>query len=313
MRREDMIRIFEDTMLLCDTNESLKNKINYSMNHNRVISDENEYDIFKNLIHGHETGKEAKIIVSKKRSFEAASAYKGKHISVLNFASATNPGGGVTKGASAQEECLCRISTLYKCISASEITEAFHKKHRYALKTGKMNSLYNDDCIQTCDVTVFKSDTAKPALLSEKDWFDVDVISCAAPNLRYMLQYDKNWKKTVTDKKLFDIYKKRINRVLDIASSAKSDVIILGAFGCGAFANPPELVAKAMHAAIDEHKYDFEGYFNKLMMEIRQDVDKTFVNKPIIRKRLYELVDEVDFIINSCEVPGVPDNWLKLK
>ena len=48
------------------------------------------------------------------------------------------------------------------------------------------------------------------------------------------------------------------------------------------------------------------------MLEIRQDVDKTFVNKPIIRKRLYELVDEVDFIINSCEVPGVPDNWLKL-
>ena len=44
MRREDMIRIFEDTMLLCDTNEILMNKINYSMNHNRVISDENEYD-----------------------------------------------------------------------------------------------------------------------------------------------------------------------------------------------------------------------------------------------------------------------------
>ena len=164
----------------------------------------------------------------------------------------------MTKGASAQEECLCRISTLYKCISASEITEAFHKKHRYTLKTGKMNSLYNDDCIQTCDVTVFKSDTAKPVLLSEEDWFDVDVISCAAPNLRYMSQHDKNWKKNVTDKKLFDIYKKRINRVLDIASCAKSDVIILGAFGCGAFANSPELVAKAMHVAIDEHKYDFE-------------------------------------------------------
>ena len=58
MRREDMIRIFEDTMLLCDTNEILMNKINYSMNHNRVISDENEYDIFKNLIHGHETSKD---------------------------------------------------------------------------------------------------------------------------------------------------------------------------------------------------------------------------------------------------------------
>ena len=243
---------------MCENNQKLMDKIKNSMACNKVISEKNADDILQNRAHGHETGKEAKIIVSKKRSFEAASVYRGKHISVLNFASATNPGGGVTKGASAQEECLCRISTLYKCISASEITDAFHEKHRYALKTGEMDSLYNDDCIQTCDVTVFKSDTAKPALLSEKDWFDVDVISCAAPNLRYMSQHDKKWKKNVTDKKLFDIYKKRINRVLDIASCAKSDVIILGAFGCGAFANPPELVAKAMHVAIDEHKYDFE-------------------------------------------------------
>ena len=258
MAREELIKIFENTVWMCENNRRLVDKIKSSMACNRVISEENADDILENLIYGNETEKEVKMIVSKKRSFEAASAYRGKHISVLNIASATNPGGGVTKGASAQEECLCRISTLYKCISASEITEAFHKKHRYALKTGKMNSLYNDDCIQTCDVTVFKSDTAKPVLLSEEDWFDVDVISCAAPNLRYMSQHDKNWKKNVTDKKLFDIYKKRINRVLDIASCAKSDVIILGAFGCGAFANPPELVAKAMHAAIDEHKYDFE-------------------------------------------------------
>lgn len=257
MAREELIKIFENTVWMCENNRRLVDKIKSSMACNRVISEENADDILENLIYGSETEKEAKIIVSKKRSFEAASVYRGKHISVLNFASATNPGGGVTKGASAQEECLCRISTLYKCISASEITEAFHKKHRYALKTGKMNSLYNDDCIQTCDVTVFKSDTAKSVLLSEEDWFDVDVISCAAPNLRYMSQHDKNWKKTVTDKKLFDIYKKRINRVLDIASCAKSDVIILGAFGCGAFANPLELVAKAMHVAIDEHKYDF--------------------------------------------------------
>ena len=57
---------------------------------------------------------------------------------------------------------------------------------------------------------------------------------------------------------MFDIYKKRINRVLDIARYAKAEVVILGAFGCGAFANPPELVANAMNAAINEHKYDFE-------------------------------------------------------
>ena len=256
MAREDLIKIFENTVWMCDTNQKLMDKIKNSMAYNKVISEKNADDIFQNLTQ--ETGKEAEIIVSKKRSFEAASAYRGKHISVLNFASATNPGGGVTKGASAQEECLCRVSTLYKCISASEITEAFHKKHWRALKTGEMDSFYNDDCIQTCNVTVFKSDTAKTVLLPEKDWFDVDVISCAAPNLRRMSQHDKQWKKNVTDQELLDIYKKRINRVLDIARYAKSEVVILGAFGCGAFANPPELVAKAMHASIDEHKYDFE-------------------------------------------------------
>lgn len=256
MAREDLIKIFENTVWMCDTNQKLMDKIKNSMAYNKLISEKNADDILQNLTH--ETGKEAEIIVSKKRSFEAASAYRGKHISVLNFASATNPGGGVTKGASAQEECLCRVSTLYKCISASEITEAFHKKHWRALKTGEMDSFYNDDCIQTCNVTVFKSDTAKTVLLPEKDWFDVDVISCAAPNLRRMSQHDKQWKKNVTDQELLDIYKKRINRVLDIARYAKSEVVILGAFGCGAFANPPELVAKAMHASIDEHKYDFE-------------------------------------------------------
>ena len=258
MAREELIKIFENTVWMCENNRRLVDKIKSSMVYNRVISEENADDILENLIYGNETEKEVKIIVSKKRSFEAASAYRGKHVSVLNFASATKPGGGVTKGASAQEECLCRISTLYKCISASEITEAFHKKHRYALKTGEMDSLYNDDCIQTCGVTIFKSDTKKPVLLPEKEWFDVDVISCAAPNLRCMSQYNKDWKKSVTDQDLLDIYKKRTNRVLDIARYAKSEVVILGAFGCGAFANSPELVAYAMNAAINEHKYDFE-------------------------------------------------------
>ena len=34
--------------------------------------------------------------------------------------------------------------------------------------------------------------------------------------------------------------------------------MILGAFCCGAFANPPKLAAKAMHAAIEAYIYDFE-------------------------------------------------------
>ncbi len=254
MTREELIGVFEDTLLLCGTHPKLIESIRNS--ESWVITDENRKDHMRSLTHGSE--RKARILVSSKRSFEAASAYKGKHISVLNFASATKPGGGVAKGAGAQEECLCRTSTLYECLSQDWISENFHKKHWIALKTGKMDSLYNADCIHTSDVTVFKSDTAKPVLLPEDEWYNVDVISCAAPNLRYMSQYDSDWSKKVTDGVLFGIYKKRINRVLDMARFMQSEVVILGAFGCGAFANPPKLVARAMHEAINEHIYDFE-------------------------------------------------------
>ena len=97
-----------------------------------------------------------------------------------------------------------------------------------------------------------------PVALPENEWFDVDVISCAAPNLRLLSQRDRDWEKKVTDQMLYEIYQKRIHRILDMARWLESEVVILDAFGCGAFANPPKLVAKAMHAAIEAHIYDFK-------------------------------------------------------
>ena len=79
---------------------------------------------------------DARVIVSKKRTFEAAAAYRQLRTVVHNFASGSNPGGGVVHGASAQEECLCRCSGLYFNLNVQPM------------------------------------------------WYDVDVITCAAPNLR---------------------------------------------------------------------------------------------------------------------------------
>ena len=201
---------------------------------------------------------EAKLIVSKKRSYEAASAYKDSKICVHNFASATNPGGGVVRGSSAQEECLCRCSTLYFSLNTKEMWDGFYSSHR-----AEHNPLHNDDCIYTPDVVVFKKDTANPSLMSEEEWYSVNVITCAAPNLRekpsnMMNSGDGHKAAKISDKDLLALHEKRLAKILDIALSEGNEVVILGAFGCGAFENKPEVVAKAAKNVISKYMHAFK-------------------------------------------------------
>lgn len=203
-----------------------------------------------------------KTVISQKRSFEAASEYarEGKKVCVLNFASATNPGGGVTRGSTAQEECLCRCSTLYPCLNNDKMRQLFYNPHRKA-----ENPLYNDDCIYTPDVTVFKTDTSVPEKLAEKDWYQVDVLTCAAPNLRRKPSNSMNPHAGKTAAKirnsdLYDLLVKRITRIFQVAIANGTEILVLGAFGCGAFCNPPMIVARAFRNV--QEKYD--GYFDTI-------------------------------------------------
>lgn len=176
--------------------------------------------------------------------------YEEQKICVLNFASATNPGGGVTRGSSAQEECLCRCSTLYANLNIDKLMKEFYMPHRKA-----KNYLYNDDCIYTSDVTVFKTDSALPEIMKEEDWYHVNVITCAAPNLR-VYAGDSKGNTTLNRKEIKELHLKRGRRILDIAKG--NEIVILGAFGCGAFRNPPEIVAEAYSELLEEYKYDFK-------------------------------------------------------
>ena len=71
----------------------------------------------------------AKILVTPNRTFEAAMNYPEKKVAVLNFASATNPGGGVVYGSFAQEECLCRCSSLYFNLTEEKMKNGFYLSH----------------------------------------------------------------------------------------------------------------------------------------------------------------------------------------
>lgn len=177
--------------------------------------------------------------------------YPDKKVAVLNFASATNPGGGVVGGSNAQEECLCRTSTLYANLTDQGMMRAFYQAHRHKLQIGHMDFTYNDDLIYTPDVVIFKSDTAFPTTLPEHHWQKVDVITCAAPNLNHVRQM-------ISPDELAQIHENRCRKILAVAQAQKVEVVILGAFGCGAFGNPPEIVAKGMIRAIQDFSNAFQ-------------------------------------------------------
>lgn len=255
--KNERIAVFQDTMALCRENEHLRTAIQKSVVGQQVIREDTEIPVSRKELFA----EKAEIIVSKKKSFEASAAYKAQKVCVLNFASATNPGGGVRRGSSAQEECLCRCSTLYPCISEKKAKAEFHDRHRNMLSYGEMDALYNDDIIYTPEVVIFKSDTAVPQTMPEEEWYSADVITCAAPNLRerpaIMNPEPRNKVIKISDDKLKEIHARRAGRILDVAKANGADVVILGAFGCGAFQNPAPVVAAGIREAVKQHRKDF--------------------------------------------------------
>ena len=260
MGREENVAVFQDTERRCKSNQRLKEGIAGSVQAQKLIC---EWDDVEQAFAGQALQRNryenvARVVVSKKRSFEAAGAYRGKRVCVHNFASATNPGGGVTKGSSAQEECLCRCSTLYFCLNTDKMWNGFYGPHRAA-----QDPIHNDDCIYTPDVIVLKTDEAVPQIMPEEDWYPVDVITCAAPNLRerpsnQMNAGDGNSRVSLSNQEQEVLHEKRLRRILDIAVAAGEEVVILGAFGCGAFENSPQAVAMAAGNVLADYLHAFE-------------------------------------------------------
>ncbi len=253
MSREDNIQVFNDTETMCKTNINLMMSIAASKNRQVIILEDDDPDCSR----AKKYDSNAKVIVSPKKTFEAASAYVGQKTAVLNFASASHPGGGVVRGASAQEESLCRCSSLYFCLNTQKTLDGFYNPHREA-----KDPIHNDDIIFTPDVTVFKTDTDIPEMMPESDWYNVDVITCAAPNLKayysnLLLPPDLAGIMEVSDEELMAIHEKRLRRILDVARSNGVEVIILGAFGCGAFKNDPEVVAQAAKNVLKDYLNSF--------------------------------------------------------
>ena len=240
--------VFNDTLQQISNSKELQIAVSQSIASQQYIGDADKIEL-----PAPSYTEKAQVVVSRLRSFEAAARYPGQKVTVLNFASSTSPGGGVENGASAQEECLCRVSTLYPCLKAQAAWEKFYGPHRAA-----PNPLHNDDIIYTQDVVVLKDDDYN--VLSSP--FRVDVITCAAPNLREKPsnRYNRNDGDAVhiSLERLMELHLKRAHKILSAAAANNAEVLILGAFGCGAFRNDPAVVAASYQQALPQFLNHFK-------------------------------------------------------
>lgn len=150
-------------------------------------------------------------------------------IAVLNFASFTHPGGKFYEGSRAQEEALCHESTLYPVLRA-------HPEYYEHNKDYKNNFMYDDRLLYTKDIIFIKDRIVK-----------ADVITCAAPNMNANSKYGRV---KVNSDSLYFTLLSRAMFIIKTALNNEADTMILGAWGCGVFMCPPDLVCQAFIEAI---------------------------------------------------------------
>jgi len=166
---------------------------------------------------------------------------RGHRPLALNFANGVEPGGGFLRGATAQEETLCRSSALYATLFGDPMYE-FHRDNNPAASS--------DWAILSPDVPVFRDDAGTEL---EQPWL-ASFLTCAAPYAPAIGRLDAE-----------PLLRKRIHCVLAIAQAYEYKSLVLGAWGCGAFANDPRQTAIDFHAALEG---EFAGVFSQVFFAI---------------------------------------------
>jgi len=193
---------------------------------------------------------------------------QGYNPAVLNMASLYHPGGGVLQGSGAQEEELCRRSTLAISLyqfslpggrygDLADMVRVKRRAERYP-----MDNTYGG--IYSPDITFFRATQEEGyALLDEP--FRAAVISVAS--LNYNPKHGHN---TLDNGNIPEadkpVLKEKIRTILRIGALKGHDALVLGALGCGAFCTPPAQMARLFHEVLTEG--EFEGRFRKIVFAI---------------------------------------------
>ena len=162
-----------------------------------------------------------------------------KPILVLNLANSIYPGGGVRYGAKAQEEDLCRKSSLLLSLESGNALSYYEYNRSLTTHLG------SDAIIINPQVEIIKDENGD--LLP--DSVVVAVMTCAAPMLR-------NGMEGLTQSEYEAMMYRRITGMLKTAAYLGYQYLVLGAFGCGAFRNDARVVSDLFYKALKEFDYD---------------------------------------------------------
>ncbi|KAF7315076.1 DUF2263 domain-containing protein [Mycena indigotica] len=152
---------------------------------------------------------------------------------VLNFASATKPGGGFLAGAQAQEESLARSSNIYSSLM-TPTGQRFYRLHKSAAQ--KPDKRYTHSIIFTKNVRFFRTDKGV--------WIepvDADVVTSAAVNAGAVRSRYKDGDPEIA---IEVAMRERMGRILRLFEEKDIPDVILGSFGTGVFRNNVAMVAR---------------------------------------------------------------------
>lgn len=182
---------------------------------------------------------------------------------VLNMSDWAFPGGMVDAGSGAQEEELFRRTNYFQTLTTDfyplKDTDTIYSKSVWAIKMGAKK----------------KYQPTKPIRLN--------FIAAPAPN---QPRLDKN--ERMVEEEVVKQFQEKIRMVLRVAYIYNHDVVVLSAWGCGAFSCPPRHVAELFRDIIPE----FAGAFQYIIFAIHGGKNYSIFREVICREEQFSESDE---------------------
>lgn len=197
-----------------------------------------------------------------------------KPVLVLNLANPVHPGGAVRRGARAQEEDLCRRSSLLLSLESEEAAAYYEYNKSLASHMG------SDAMVFTPEVEIIRDESGN--LLEET--VIVAVLTCAAPMVT-------QGKKGMSEDEYQEMVYHRIRGMLKCASYFGYKNLVLGAWGCGAFGNDARVISDLFYKALKEivfgglHEKDL---FRRIDFAVLDRTDEQYNFKEFYRNFAYD-------------------------